>query len=721
LTEISSLADFLFADGTCNGNITEAESRVDLSSSSHYRLGFDIGGTFTDLVAIDEQTGELTVVKCPTTPSDPSEGVMNGLKTLFDRLQITGSNLAISVHSTTLVTNTVIERKGAKTALLTTKGFRDVLEIGREKRITVYDIFEEKLRPLVPRRMRMEVDERTFHDGTSEKKLDRAQVTKIANQLRKESFQSLAISFLHSYANPSHEKEARRIVSKVAPNIMISVSSDILPEWREYERTSTTVINAYSQPRTANYMHIIESALRKHGFEGRLFIMQSSGGLCTVATASKFPVRIIESGPAAGALAATYLGALGETKNMISFDMGGTTAKCCLIIGGEPRVTSDFEVAGYMYLKGSGYPVRIPTIDLLEIGAGGGSIAHLEYGLLKVGPQSAGADPGPACYPKGGNEPTVTDADLILGYLNPDYFLGGEIKLDKQKSVKIIEEKLGSKLGMDVDKAAAGVYDIVNTNMSRAMRIISVERGQDPTLLSLVAFGGAGPVHATRLARLLKIRRTIVPLAAGVTSALGLLVADMKFDFIRTYLTRLQDINVSKVKELYESMKDEADPLLSETEYERRYARAVDMRYSGQAFELTVPFGHGFDDFNYEELKSNFLKLYQARYGYTSSDPIECVNFRLIASGVVPKVSLKGKKQFGAADAKDAIKGRRGVYFPETSGFIESTIYDRYKLFEGASFEGPAIVEEKESTCVVAPGQRVSVDSYANLIVEEVQ
>ncbi len=399
MTEISSLADFLFADGTCNGNITEAESRVDLSSSSHYRLGFDIGGTFTDLVAIDEQTGELTVVKCPTTPSDPSEGVMNGLKTLFDRLQITGSNLAISVHSTTLVTNTVIERKGAKTALLTTKGFRDVLEIGREKRITVYDIFEEKLRPLVPRRMRMEVDERTFHDGTSEKKLDRAQVTKIANQLRKESFQSLAISFLHSYANPSHEKEARRIVSKVAPNIMISVSSDILPEWREYERTSTTVINAYSQPRTANYMHIIESALRKHGFEGRLFIMQSSGGLCTVATASKFPVRIIESGPAAGALAATYLGALGETKNMISFDMGGTTAKCCLIIGGEPRVTSDFEVAGYMYLKGSGYPVRIPTIDLLEIGAGGGSIAHLEYGLLKVGPQSAGADPGPACYP----------------------------------------------------------------------------------------------------------------------------------------------------------------------------------------------------------------------------------------------------------------------------------------------------------------------------------
>ena len=685
-----------------------------------YRLGFDIGGTFTDLVAIDEQTGEMSVVKCPTTPSDPSQGVMNGLKMLFERLQITGVNLEIAVHSTTLVTNTVIERKGANTALLTTKGFRDVLEIGRERKITVYDIFEEKLRPLVPRRMRMEVDERILHDGRVAKRIDKNQVAKLAKEMKEGSVESLAISFLHSYANPAHEKAVGRIVSKVAPKIMISISSEILPEWREYERTSTTVINAYVEPRAASYMRTIESALREQGFAGSLFIMQSSGGLCTVGTASKFPVRIIESGPASGALAAAYLGTLGNTQNMISFDMGGTTAKCCLIIGGEPRVTNDFEVAGYMYLKGSGYPVRIPTIDLLEIGAGGGSIAHLEYGLVKVGPQSAGADPGPACYPKGGQEPTVTDSDLILGFLNPDYFLGGEIKLNKQRSIDIVEEKLASKLGMNVEVAAAGIYDIVNTNMSRAMRIISVERGQDPTLLSIVAFGGAGPVHATRLARLLKIRRTIVPLAAGATSALGLLVADMKFDFIRTHLTRLQDIEISKVTELYESMKEEADPLLSETEFERRYVRAVDMRYSGQAFELNVPFGQGFEIFDLGDLKTNFLKLYQARYGYTSNDPIECVNFRLIASGIVPKVSLRKKKdaeqQF---DVRNAVKGKRKVYFPETSGFIDATIYDRYKLLEGASFEGPAIVEEKESTCVVTPGQCVTVDAYSNLIIEE--
>ena len=327
--------------------------------------------------------------------------------------------------------------------------------------------------------------------------------------------ESIAISLLHSYANPKNEKVVRQIVSKIVPNVKISISSDILPEWREYERTSTTVINAYTQPRTANYMRVIESTLRRLGFAGRLFIMQSSGGLSTVDAASTFPVRIIESGPAAGALAATYLGTLAETQNMISFDMGGTTAKCCLIIRGEPRVTNDFEVAGYMYLKGSGYPVRIPTIDLLEIGAGGGSVAHFEHGLLKVGPESAGAVPGPACYPNGGSEPTVTDADLAMGLLNPDYFLGGEIRLDKSKNIKaVIEEKIASKLGVSVEEAAMGIHEVVNANMSRAMRIISVERGQDPALLSIVAFGGAGPVHSTRLAHLLKIRKTIVPLAA---------------------------------------------------------------------------------------------------------------------------------------------------------------------------------------------------------------
>lgn len=683
-----------------------------------YRLGFDIGGTFTDLIAIDESTGSSTVVKCPTTPSDPSQGVVNGMKTLFDKLGISGDKLTLSVHSTTLVTNTVIEQKGAPTALLTTKGFRDVLEIGREKRITVYDIFEEKLPPLVPRHFRIEVDERMLYNGRVEKQIDEEQVAGIARRLAKSGIQSVAVSFLHSYSNPAHERKAKKAISKAAPSLEISVSSEILPEWREYERTSTTVINAYTQPRTSKYMHTIEDVLRRQGFMGRLFIMQSSGGLATVRTASQYPVRIIESGPAAGALAAAYLGKLTGAENTISFDMGGTTAKCCLIAGGEPRVTTDFEVAGYMYLKGSGYPVRIPTIDLLEIGAGGGSIGHLDYGLLKVGPKSAGADPGPACYPKGGKEPTVTDADLLLGYLNPDYFLGGEIKLDKTSSVKAIEEKIASPLGVSIEKAASGICDVVNSNMSRAMRIISVERGQDPSLLSLVAFGGAGPVHSTRLARQLKIHKVIVPLAAGVTSALGLLVADMKFDFVRTYAAKLEDVDVNHVSELYDNMKTEADSILSKTDYSRRYLKSVDIRYSGQAFELNVPFGEGFE-YDLQALKEEFLKLYKNRYGYTTGDPIECVNWRLVALGVVPKVAMSKEGKPDNADVSLAIKGRRLAYFQEADQFVECVVYDRYKLFNGASFEGPAIVEEKESTCVVLPKQRVTVDSYANLIIED--
>jgi N-methylhydantoinase A len=687
---------------------------------AQFRLGFDIGGTFTDLIAVNESTGEVAIVKCPTTPKEPSQGVINGLNSLLGKLGITGKEFTIAVHSTTLVTNAVIEKSGAVTALLTTKGFKDVLEIGREKRITVYDIFEEKLPPLVPRNFRIEVNERTLHDGKIETKLDGKEIQRLAKKLAKRRVESVAISYIHSYANPAHEKKTKKLLSKFLPSATLSVSSEILPQWREYERTCTTAINAYAQPKTRKYMRVIEGSLRTHGFTGRLFIMQSSGGLTTVSSASQFPVKIIESGPAAGALAAAYLGQLTGSSDMISFDMGGTTAKCCLISNGEPRVTTDFEVAGYMYLKGSGYPVMIPTVDLLEIGAGGGSIAHLDYGLLKVGPKSAGADPGPACYPNGGNDPTVTDADLVLGYLNPNYFLGGEIKLEEKRSREAIDEKLASKLGTSVEDAAAGIHEIVNSNMSRAMRTVSVERGQDPTSLTLVAFGGAGPVHSTRLAKQLKIKRVVVPLAAGVTSALGLLVADMKFDFVRTLVSKLDATDTRLVSELYESMKDEADGLLEEVGYEKKYLREVDMRYSGQAFELTVPFGEGFDSYDYEELRSNFLRMYKNRYGYVTGDPIECVNWRLTALGKVPKVSLAQRESDRSGDISRCKKGTRRAYFPEAGGFVESDVYDRYKLFNGVKFNGPAIVEERESTCVVLPDQKVTVDRYANLVIENV-
>jgi N-methylhydantoinase A len=690
------------------------ENRISLPS---YRLGFDIGGSFTDLIAIDEETGDSTVVKCPTTPHDPADGVANGLKILFEKLGSSGSDFTLVMHSTTLVTNTVIEAKGALTALLTTKGFRDVLEIGREKRVTIYDIFEEKLPALVPRPLRIEVNERTLYDGTIEKKLDGKEVAAIARKLAKFGIRSIAVSFLHSYSNVSNEKSAKRSISKNAPEVEVSISSEILREWREYERTSTTVINAYTQPRTSKYMHTIEGTLRRQGFAGQLFIMQSSGGLTTVGNASRYPVKIIESGPAAGALAGAYIEKLTGTQNSISFDMGGTTAKCCLITNSEPRVTTDFEVAGQMYVKGSGYPVRVPTVDLLEIGAGGGSIAHIDYHMLKVGPQSAGADPGPACYPKGGSSPTVTDADLILGYLNPDYFLGGEIQLSKEKSTESIEEMICSPLGVELTRAASGIYEVVNSNMARAMRIVSVERGQDPSLLSLIAFGGAGPVHATRLARQLKIHRVLVPLAAGVTSALGLLVADMKFDFVKTYVTKFDEIDLSHVKEIYSDMKEEADSAMAKIGYSKRYVKSVDIRYSGQAFEISVPFGDGFN-FELQMLRTMFLDLYKERYGYFTDDPIECVNWRLLAIGSVPKLSAQKNGEKKNPDAKEAIKGSRPAYFQEAEDYIQCDVYDRYRLFNGAKFDGPAIVEERESTCVVLPGQQVTVDAYSNLIIE---
>jgi N-methylhydantoinase A len=683
-----------------------------------YRLGFDIGGTFTDLVAINESSGEIVAVKCPTTPKDPSQGVASGLSVLLQRLKCTGSNFSIAVHSTTLVTNTVIERAGAVTVLLTTKGFRDVLEIGREKRITVYDLFEEKLAPLVPRTLRLELDERVLYDGTVEKKLSGDEVRKLARKISKLGAEAIAVCLIHSYANPRNEKITKTILSKRCPDASLSLSSEILPQWREYERTSTTTINAYTQPKTAKYMHVIEQTLRSNGFRGGLFIMQSSGGLATVDTASRFPVRIIESGPAAGVLAAAYLGKLTGSSNMLSFDMGGTTAKCCLIANGTPRVTNDFEVAGYMYLRGSGYPVTVPTVDLLEIGAGGGSIAHLDYGLLKVGPKSAGADPGPACYPSGGDEPTVTDADLTLGYINPGYFLGGDILLSKERAEEVIEEKIASKLGIGIEEAAAGIHNVVNSNMSRAMRIVSVERGHDPSSLTLVAFGGAGPVHASRLARQLKIQRLVVPLAAGVTSALGLLVADLKFDFARTRITILDDAAKKEISELYEEMKSEAGKLLSSTPYKRKFFKHVDMRYAGQAYELTVPFGEGYDQFDFDKLKQDFLRLYQDRYGYSRSDPIQCVNWRLIAIGEVPKARLAGQPNPGSRSLQACLKGRRRAYFPEAGGFIECNVYDRYKLWKGIRLTGPAIIEERESTCVVLPRQKVTVDEYANLLIE---
>ncbi len=688
-----------------------------VSEGGGYRLGFDIGGTFTDLVMADEATGEIRIVKVPSTPKNPNVGALQGLKRLLAESNVKAGQLTFAIHGTTVVTNTVIEQKGAKTALITTKGFRDVLEIGRERRVTQYDIFEERLPPLVPRYLRREVDERTAFNGEILKELNREEVETLIRELAGLGVESIAVCLIHSYSNPKHEKEIEEIASKSAPNMRVSLSSAVLPAWREYERTSTTVVNAYTRPKTERYMEELTEGLKAEGFRARLFIMTAAGGIVPVETAAQFPVRILESGPAAGTLAASFIGELVGEDNLISFDMGGTTAKVALVERGQPRITTVFEVGGYRFKKGSGYPVEVPTIDLIEIGAGGGSIAHVEMGLLKVGPESAGADPGPACYRLGGTQPTVTDADLVLGYLNPDYFVGGEMKLQRDLAVKAIEEYVAKPLGLSVIEAALGIHDVVNANMARAMRAVSIERGRDPRMLTLVAFGGAGPVHANRLAEQNKIRKLVIPLAAGVATAIGMLASDVKFDFVRTYVARIEEVNLDTVRSLYKEMESEAVELLKAAGVtQMELVRSVDMRYVGQAYELNVQIPGGeLSAGTVKTLEDSFISLYEETYGFTTGDPVETVNWRLLAVGKVPRVKVKRVKEKGRAE--DALKGKRKAFFAEYGEYVECDIYDRYRLLPEASIQGPAIVEERESTVVVCPKAKATVDEYLNLII----
>lgn len=685
------------------------------SRGARYRLSIDIGGTFTDLVMVNEETGEVSVAKVLSTPKDPSIGAFEGFRRILRENNVDPSQLVLVIHATTVVTNTVIERKGAVTGLITTKGFRDVLEIGRERRVTQYDFFEERLPPLVPRYLRKEVDERVAYNGEVVRPLNIEQVRAVLRELVGAGVQSIAVCFLHSYANPEHEKMVKELVKKEFPHVFVSLSSEVLPEWREYERMSTTVVNAYTQPKTESYLRNMDEGLKKEGFGGRLFIMSASGGIMSVEAAAEFPVRLLESGPAAGALAGAFIGRLIGARDVLSFDMGGTTAKCCLVERGEPKITTTFEVGGYRFKKGSGYPIKVPTVDLIEIGAGGGSIAHVEMGLLKVGPQSAGADPGPACYGLGGTEPTVTDANLVLGYLNPDYFLGGEMKLYLDRAIKAIEEKVAKPLGIKLIDAAWGIYEIVVSNMARAMRAVSVERGRDPSALTLVAFGGAGPLHAVRMAQQLKIRRVVIPTLAGVASAVGMLAADVKFDFVKTYVSRLDTVDWGRVRQLYSEMEAEGLKYLKMagvTEYE--FVRSVDLRYAGQAYELNIKMpGKGLGPAMAKELEEEFVRTYMDYYGYTIDEPVEAVNWRLLAVGEVPKVRLKKI----SAEPRDPLKGVRKAYFSEYNEYVDVKVYDRYKMYPGVEIVGPAIIEERESTTIVVPGARATMDEYGNVVV----
>jgi N-methylhydantoinase A len=687
-----------------------------------WKLAVDIGGTFTDVVMVDETTGELVGTKYPTTTKDPSVGFTQGLDTLFLEKKVHFEDVAQLVHASTLATNTLLERKKeGDTALITTKGFRDVLEIQRERRYDLYDIFIEKPRPVIPRHFIWEVDERISFDGDIIKALNEEEVRSSVAQLIQEGVRSIAVSLLHSYANPLHEKRIGEIIEEMSTDVMLSLSHEIIPHIGEYERTNTTAINAYVMPETRIYLENLVMGLDRSGFSEDIYIMKSDGGITTIENMIHSPVHMIEAGPAAGALMASFYGSeVINRPDLLSFDMGGTTAKLALIEDGQPRLTNWFEADKVKMKDGSGLPIILPAVDLIEIGAGGGSIASVKMGIIAVGPESAGAEPGPVCYRQGGTEPTVTDANLILGYLDPDYFLGGKMKLDRDAAYRAIEETIAKPLGLDVMTAAWGIHEMVTKNMAAATRIVSVERGKDPRKLAFAVFGGAGPAHGCRIAKELGLRLVFIPLGAGLTSAIGLLAAGLSFDFSAPVMATLSREVLESANHTFKEMEAKGKAMLQKAKATGAYSfsRTADMRYVGQGehFSVSLPEG-SLAEADLQKIQHRFHSLYYDTFGYRDeSQTIEIVNWRMRSYCPPPPIKLK---RYNRRDIQldEARKGNRKVFFPEFKGFVDCVVYDRYKLFQGAAIKGPAIVVERDSTAVILPGDRAEVDEYGNLMI----
>ena len=690
-----------------------------------YRISFDIGGTFTDLVMLDGASGTLSVAKVLTTPHNPSEAVATGVRRLLDEKGIGPKDLSYAVAgATTLVTNTLLEGKGAKTGLITSSGFADVLEIGREVRYDVYQNSPYMPAPLVPRNLRMEVNERLDKDGNILTALDMAEVALRVDALAAAGVESIAVCLLHAYANPAHEEAIGQLIAKKLPGLSVTLSSELLPQVREYERTINTVINAYLQPAVSHHLAALEESLREIGVPAPLYMMHGAGGVVNVDTAARFPLKLLESGPAAGALAAIFYGQLTGTHNLVSFDIGGTTAKACLIEGDRPNVTHDFEAARVdRFKKGSGYPVRLPAINLIEIGAGGGSISRVDgMGLLKVGPDSAGAAPGPVCYARGGTSPTVTDADLVMGYLNPGFFLGGELTLDLAGAERVINDSLAKPLGLSLVETATGIHRVVNESMAAATRVHIAEHGKDPRNYTLIAFGGAGPVHARDVAKRLGMKRVLIPHSAGVLSAIGLLVAPPAVDFVKSYVAPLERIDWGFLDTLLAGMAEQGVDTLKRVGADPKqitHEISADMRYVGQGRELTVTLPRELLERRDPQLLAQaFYAEYQRLYSRCLTDvAVEALSWRLVARAPAPKVSLAHRAS-GSATLADARKGSRRVYHYEMQDYVDTPVYDHDRLIPGAVIDGPVIIEQRASTAVAGPGDRVSVDAYLNLMIE---
>lgn len=690
--------------------------------SQTHALGIDIGGTFTDIVVYDRATGRINKGKELTTPDDPSRGVLTGLKKLLAN-DVAPESLYRIVHATTLFTNALIERKGARTGLITTKGFRDVLEIGRERKYELYDIHIAMPKPLAPRDLRLEVTERIAHDGSEVTPLDEAELLLQVDALIAKGVESVAIVFLHAYANPAHEDAALEAIAAKYPDLIITASHDVSPEIREYDRTSTTVTNAYVKPLAHTYVDRLVKQTEELGVDAPYFMMLSNGGLTHIEEAKRSPVQLLESGPAAGALVAAYFGSRAGIDNILAFDMGGTTAKLALVENGEPHVDYHFEAAREKrFAEGSGLPLNISAIKLIEIGAGGGSIAHIdEMELLKVGPESAGSEPGPVCYGRGGEAPTVTDADLLLGFLNADYFAGGSMKIDRDAAARAMQP-LADKSGLSVVDVARGIYEVVNENMASAARVHIAEQGKDPRQYTLLATGGAGPVHAYYVAKKLGVKRLICPLAAGVASALGLLIAPARIDRVVTIASRLDVMDWQRLEASYQELEADAAKVIEETGFDpktARIARLADMRYIGQGFEVVTSLPDGpYDVSSKQALLDAFEDTYRRTFSRTPPDVnAEIINIRVSLRADVPGDGMGFTAAREAAGDAD-IRQTRPVRFPENDDFVDTTVFNRAQLRPGQNFDGPAVIEENESTLIVGPGSKIQVDEDGNLIVE---
>jgi N-methylhydantoinase A len=690
-----------------------------------WRIGVDIGGTFTDVALVEEASGRIGVAKVPTTPADPAEGVLRALETAMRRYAVSAADVGLLSHATTIVTNAILEEKGARAALVTTRGFRDVLELRRSARANLYDLFQDPPATLIPRRRRFEITERIGADGAVVTPLAEDEIDELVAALEAARVDAVAVALVFSFLAPAHERRLGARLRAALPGVPVYLSSDVLPEIKEFERTSTTAVCAYVGPVLASYLARLEAAAHKRALPA-LHLMGSNGGMLQAAEAIVMPAVAVESGPAAGVVAAALVARQTGRKNLLSFDMGGTTAKASLIRDGRYETTTEYEVGGgssmTRAMNGTGHPIRVPVIDLAEVSAGGGSIAWVDRaGALRVGPKSAGADPGPACYARGGAEPTVTDCNLLLGYLDQGSLLGGDLKIDPAAAAAAVRTRLATPLGIEVQAAAAAVIDVVNHAMAEVLKIVSVQRGHDPRDFVLAPFGGAGPLHAAALADELGIAEVICPPIPGAFSALGLIGADLRRDYVQTLMVATDAADPAAIEAVFATLEQKGDAMLNGAGVacdRRRFERSVDARYRRQSYELAVSVAPDpVDRAILAKIAEDFHQRHRTTYGHDNrAEPVQIVSLRVAAIGTIPPLVVR---DVPAASGTDPLKGRRKLWFRET-GAIDAAIYDRQRMPSGLALAGPAVIESLESTILVPPGWGAAVNHDGFVLMKRV-